>query len=374
METEKKLKFNSTNGNIVEECKICLFDDEISEIGTDGICNYCKLQEQLAAQSMNFQPVLQEMKEHGSGKQYDCLIGISGGADSSILLYMAVKFWGLRPLVIHMNNRWNNSQAENNMRVICEKLNVNSIVFYLDKKEYDNLNDAFLGLGLPDADIPNDIAMAKIMLQTADNYGIKYILNGHDFKREGSTPAKWTYMDSKYIESVYTKWTGKKLKNYPLLTVWDQIFYGLKGIKQIRVFHYEENSTDDVRSEVLNELIAMGWQSYGEKHCENIYTEFVGAHLLPGKFGIDKRRVYLSAQIREGLITKEYANEVLRNQPSFDLSKLGARRDEIVRLTRGPIGNREHYDHYDFKKWRIIIWLLTKFRLLPYTFYKKYCF
>jgi hypothetical protein len=357
----------------LQECKTCLFDSEIAEIGHDGICNYCKLQDELAAQAMDFKPVLNDIRQAGAGKQYDCLIGISGGADSSILLYMAVKYWRLRPLVIHMNNRWNNAQAEQNMKVICEKLNVNSIVFYLDKTEYDNLNDAFLGLGLPDADIPNDIAMAKIMLQTADQYGIKYILNGHDFKREGSTPAKWTYMDSKYLESVYTQWTGKRLKNYPLLTVWDQIMYGLKGIKQVRAFHYQGNSEDDVRTEVMNELIAMGWQSYGEKHCENIYTEFIGAHLLPGKFGIDKRRVYLSAQIREGLITKEYAKESLRNTSKFDLDKLGKRKEDILRLTYGPVGKRSDYDHYEFRKWRLVIWALTKMKLLPYTFYKKYC-
>jgi hypothetical protein len=355
------------------ECKICLFTDEFSKIHDDGVCEYCKLQEKLAQQAGDFNPFLDKIKKAGSGKQYDCLIGISGGADSSILLYMAVKHWGLRPLVIHMDNRWNNRQAENNMKVVTEKLNVNSITYSLDKKEYDNLNDAFLMAGLPDADIANDIAMTKIMYDTAQKYGIKYILNGHDFRREGSTPAKWTYMDAKYIRSVYRKWFGKELQNYPLLTFWDQIFYGIIGIKQVRPFHYRGISDDDMRDSVMTELIKMGWESYGAKHCENVYTEFVGSFLLPEKFNIDKRIVYLSAQIRDGKLSKESARETLKTKSGFDLYKLGHRREEILQMVYvSNRGDRNDYDRYDFKKWKVVIWILAKLKVVPYTFYKKY--
>jgi len=328
----------------MKECSICLFDEEIAEI-KDGVCNYCLLQEQLAKNAGDFAPVINEIRKKTKGKKYDSLIGISGGADSSILLYMAVKLWKLNPLVIHFDNRWNTPEADHNMKVLTDHLNVNFIKFYPAREEFDKLNDAFLAAGVPDADIPNDIAMMKLSYQIADQNGIKYLLLGHDYKREGSTPIKWTYMDSKYLNSVYYRYTMKNLRNYPLISVWDQIYYGLKGIKQIRPFHFKNISSDRMREMILNELYKIGWKSYGSKHCENIYTEFVGAHLLPNKFNIDKRRVYLSAQIREGMISKEAAKEELKKVSDFDFSKLGDAEDRILELSvLSPKQDRNWFD------------------------------
>jgi tRNA(Ile)-lysidine synthase TilS/MesJ len=115
-------------------------------------------------------------------------MGISGGIDSSTLLYTAVKYWNLKPLVIHFDNHWNAPEALHNMSQLVKLLGVDSITYTVNKEEYDRLNDAFLWAGTPDADIPNDIAMTKLMYDTAFKYNIKYILNGHDFRTEGSTP------------------------------------------------------------------------------------------------------------------------------------------------------------------------------------------
>lgn len=351
------------------ECKICLFTDDFAKIHDDGVCEYCRLQEKLASQATDFNSVLAKVRESGKGNKYDCLMGISGGADSSVLLYLAVKVWKLRPLVIHLDNRWNLEVAQNNMKVITDFLSVPLIVYYPDKAEYDALNDSFLKAGLPDADIPNDIAMTKLSYETAAKNGIKYLLLGHDLRREGSTPAKWTYMDAKYIQSVYKKWTGKELKNYPLFTFWDQIKYAFKGIKQVRPFHFG----DFDRAGILEKLRAIGWRDYEAKHCENIYTEFVGSYLLPNKFGIDKRIVYLSAEIRSGLTTKYEARMKLFTPSAFNLDKLGHRKEEILSMVESSgIGSRSFYDRYNFKKWKVVIWLLAKFRVVPYTFYKKY--
>jgi tRNA(Ile)-lysidine synthase TilS/MesJ len=357
----------------MKQCNRCLFDETIATIHDDGICNYCRLQEELALNAGEFTSVLDEIRKKTKGKQYDCLIGISGGADSSILLYMAVKYWKLNPLVIHLDNRWNTPTANNNMKVLVDHLNVNSITFTPAKEEFDTLNDAFLAAGLPDADIPNDIAMMKLSYEIADQNGIKYLLLGHDYKREGSTPVKWTYMDSKYLNDVYFKYTGKNLKNYPLISIFDQIYYGLKGIKQIRPFHYKLISSESVRAEVMAKLRNIGWKSYGSKHCENVYTEYVGSHLLPVKFGIDKRIVYLSAQIREGMTTKENAKLLLARPSEFDFNKLGVDKDRILTLSQSPIGKREDYAKYNFKAWKPVIWVLAKLKVLPYTFYIKYC-
>lgn len=355
---------------ITTECPRCLFTSDIAVIG-EKQCNYCDLQDQLRANAKpeDWQPILNKIKKSGKGKQYDCLIGISGGEDSSVMLYLAVMVWGLRPLVIHFNNRTNRPEADNNIRVITKFFGVNFVEYFVNQQEYDNLTDAFLQAGLQDADIPNDIAMAKLMYTAARENGIKYILNGHDFAREGSSPAAWSYMDAKYVQSVYKKSTGKDLKNYPLYTFWDQIVSGLIGIKQVRPFHYMPNVD---RASVLKRLKAIGWKDYGGKHNENIYTAFVGNYLLPKKFNIDKRITYLSAQIREGYISKEYAKEILEKPSEFDLSDLGDRKGHILGLISLKKGTRDSYSRYNFRKWKVVIWLLAKLNIVPYTFFKKY--
>jgi hypothetical protein len=349
------------------ECATCLFTSDIAKMHDDGECEYCKLQTQLRDQKREpWDHVVHRIKEKGKGKQYDCLIGISGGEDSSCLLYMAVKAWGLRPLVIHFNNRTNRPEADNNMKVLTEYLNVNFTQYFVDKKEYEAICDAFLINGLPDADIVNDIAMAKLMYTAARENGIKYILNGHDFKNEGSSPKAWSRIDSTYIKSVY----GKEIKNYPLYTVWDQIISGFLGIQQVRPYHYSDHN----REEVLYHLNAIGYKDYGGKHNENIYTAFVGSYLLPRKFNIDKRRTYLSAQIREGKITKEAAKEILKTHPSFDMADLGARQGYIERLCNIAIKRpRSAFKSTNFKRYRVIFWVLMKLKIVPFTMWKKYC-
>jgi hypothetical protein len=352
-----------------KQCQRCLFDSDIAEIG-EAQCNYCDLHDTLEKQANPLQlyPILDKIRNREG--QYNCLIGISGGLDSSTLLYAAVKKWNLKPLVIHFDNGWNNKAASSNIEKLITKLGVNAIIYKVDKHEYDRLNDAFLAAGVPDADIPNDIAMTKLMYQTAERYGIKYILNGHDFRTEGSTPAKWTYMDARYIQSVYLAYTGKKLLNYPLFTFVDQIKYALKGIEQVRPFHFGFDRKK-IEIEMIREC---DWNSYGAKHCENIYTEFVGSYLLPGKFGIDKRRVYLSARVRSGEITKDEARQIKKLSTPFDFDKLGKDSDRILELIKSHKTDRTRFDHYNFKKWRPLIWLLAKLKVVPFTFYKKYCF
>lgn len=350
------------------ECKRCLFTDDIAIIPHERVqCNYCKLHDQLEAQAnpADLLPIVDKIKRRGYGKQYDCLIGISGGLDSSVLLYWAVKM-DLRPLVIHFDNGWNAPQAEHNMKQLVDKLSVNSITYKVDKSEYDTLNRAFLWAGTPDCDIPNDIAMTKLMYDTAHKYGIKYILNGHDFRTEGSTPAKWTYMDAKYIQDVYFKYCGEKLVNYPLFTFADQLFYALKGIKQVRPFHYGIGR-DRIEKEMKSFI---EWQDYGGKHCENVYTEFIGAFILPKKFSIDKRIVYLSAQVRTGTIDKVTAQMRLMTKPSFDDDKIPM---SVMKEAWGPIRDRSEFAHYNFKRWKYIIWLLAKMKVVPFTMYVKYC-
>lgn len=354
------------------ECPRCLFTSDIATIPDNGQCNYCDLQDQLRASANpeDWPPILEKMRRAGENKTYDCLIGISGGEDSSILLYLAVAVWKLRPLVIHFNNRTNRPQADNNIKILVDNLNVNFIQYWVDKREYDNLTDALLKAGVPDCDIANDVCMSKFMYKAAKDHGIKYILNGHSFREEGSSPKAWSFIDYTYLNSVYKKWTGKDLVNYPLLTVWDQVWAGIIGIKQVRPYHYLEVD----RKSILQTLKAWGWQGYGAKHNENIYTAWIGNFVLPHKFGIDKRITYLSAQIREGKISKEYAKEILQEESGFDLKDLGDRQNHLMKLVNySPIRPRSDYKATNFKGLKFLFWILMKVGVFPKTAYSKYC-
>lgn len=363
--------------NETSECQRCLFTSDFAEIGPLQ-CEYCDLHDALEreAQSKDLGMLIEDLQlaQARNKHKYACIMGISGGLDSSTLLYTAVKHWGVRPLVIHFDNHWNAPEAEQNMTNLIQRLGVDAIKFYVNKDEYDTLNLAFLDAGVPDADIPNDIAMTKLMYETASKYGIKYILNGHCYKTEGSTPKGWTYMDAKYIQDVYFRFTKQKLQSYPLFTIWDQLKYGLKGIKNVRPFHMMKDRWR-LEEEMKQEI---DWQDYGGKHCENIYTEFVGAHLLPEKFGIDKRIVYLSAQVRSGLISKEEARVTFSQPSQFDMSKLRRFDDwkKVAQLYTDTPPNkqgRSEFKRYNFKRYRLIFWLLSKLRVVPTTFYVKYC-
>lgn len=367
----KTLAKNMENILGVTECRTCLFDSSIAKIMPDGECEYCKLQDQQRNQAREpWENVLARIKKKGKGRKYDALVGISGGEDSSVLLYLAVKVWNLRVLVLHINNRTNRPQATNNIQVLRDRLNINFVEYFPAVDEYNELTDSLLKAGVPDADIANDIHMSKLTWDYAKHNGIKCTLNGHSFREEGSSPKAWSFLDTTYLKDIYKKFTGKDLYYYETLSVWDQIHSAMSGMLRVSPYHYDTHN----RSEVLNILTSWGWQSYGSKHNENIYTAFIGNYLLPRKFKIDKRRTYLSAAIREGKMSKEFAKEILLTPSEFDLNDLGERRDHILHLAdRSQIRPRSDYKQTNYKKLKPIFWVLAKLKIVPQSMFQKYC-
>ena len=350
------------------ECTRCLFTTEVAKL-KDGLCEYCDLHSRQTALDLGYLPTLVDKLKRKKG--YQVLIGISGGLDSSYLLYFTVKVLGLKPLVIHFDNGWNTKIAEENMELICRKLKVDFLRFRSDE-EYDELCGAFLRAGVRDLDIPNDIYMTELARRVAIKYKIKYGFNGHDFRTEGSTPLAWTYMDAKYIKSVYKWATGKKLKTFMNYTLWRQFTGALRGIRQIRVFHY----TLIHEWQKKKQMTEFGWKPYGPKHGENIYTKFIGYYVLPKRWNIDKRKVYLSAQVRSKTITKGEALTIIRDKVPFDEKlipeierRTGVKLEEIM---SAPLRHYSNFDHYNFKRWKPLLWVMVKLKLTSYNFYKKY--
>jgi len=364
-------KMLRTGLGIAKECPRCLFTDDVVKIPESGQCEMCDLHDQQKNHEREpWSNVLSRIKKKGEGRKYDCLVGVSGGEDSSVLLYLAVKVWNLRVLVLHINNRTNRPQATNNIQLLRDKLNVNFIEYFPAKDEYDDLTDSLLKAGVQDADIANDVNMSKLTFKFAIDNGIKTTLNGHSFREEGSSPKAWSFLDTTYLKDIYKKFTGKELYYYETLSVWDQIYASLIGMYRVSPYHYDAHN----RQTVLNILKSWGWQDYGGKHNENIYTAFVGNFLLPTKFKIDKRITYLSAAIREGNMSKEFAREILSKPSEFDFNDLGSRKDHILHLANSSkIRPRSDYKQTNYKKWKFVFWLLVKLNVVPQSMYQKYC-
>lgn len=363
------------------ECKRCYMNTSIADVELDenGVCNFCKLHDSIEkdAKAYNWPAKLEKIRKQ-KGK-YHCLLGISGGLDSSVLLYYTVKVWGLNPLVIHFDNHWNSSEANHNIEVMIRAMNVDFIRYYVNYKEYNDLNLCFLLASVSDADIPNDMAMAELMLRTANKYKIKYIFNGHNYKTEGSSPLSWSYMDAKYLQSVYKVHNqGKELKSFPLLTFWRQLYYSLTGLKRENPLYHVDLDMQKEKERLMKDY---GWKEYGGKHAENIYTEFIGSYYLPVKFGIDKRITYNSALVRSGKMpkTKIYYLPL----PNYDVTKidlicqrLGISRqylDDVI--MKAPWNTFEDYETYHkmFRRYKALFYILVRLHLLPRTFYIKYC-
>jgi hypothetical protein len=355
------------------ECKTCLISDAISGITfIDGECDFCRLHKKLEKDSKNFDLDGLVNKIRTKAK-YHCLIGISGGCDSSWMLHYVVKVLKLNPLVIHFDNGWNVPEADHNMITLITQLNVDFIRYHVNQQQYDDVCKSLLMASVPDADIANDMVMAELMVRTAKQYKIKYVFNGHDYRHEGSSPLAWSYMDAAYVKDVYELFMNRKLTGFPMIGFWKQMF---QRTKQVRLLYYIDYKPE-VAKQILIDLY--GWQDYGLKHSENIYTWFVGAYLLPKKFGIDKRITYLSAQIRSGEITKNHAKEIMKQEIPFDpcyLYKIGTRFGEFKQLWDNT-DIRSHNEfvtyHQLFRKYRLFLWVLTQIGVLPKTFYFKYC-
>jgi len=362
------------------KCNRCLIDKSIPGADIkDGMCSYCRMHDRFEKQytidNIKLQKLIKKIKKTGKRRSYDCLIGISGGCDSSYLLYLAVKKFNLHPLVVHFDNRLNTKCAENNMRNLVDFLNVDFIRYQLPKKTYNELNRAFFESSVSDADIPNDMAMLAIFKKVARQFGIKFIFNGHSFRTEGSNPLSWTYMDAKYIQSVYRSFWNKPLVGFPLLTVLEQLKAGFLGIKEIRLLNYIDYRKDDAKK-VLRENV--DWEDYGGHHLENKYTAFISSYFLPKKFGIDKRIIEYSALVRSGQLTREKAEKMLKKEPNLpnnilkEIKQKYSNFDNIMKSkSKKSFQDFETY-HKLFKRYKFLIWIGSKLQLLPKTFYIKY--
>lgn len=304
----------------VNEYRICsksvmdnIADPDIS-FNENGVCNYYyeyheKAKFRLFNNEQNnskLDEILKKIKTAGKAKEYDCIIGVSGGVDSTYVAYL-VKQLGLRPLAVHFDNGWNSELAVKNIEHVLTKLGIDLFTYVIDWAEFKSLQLAFLKASTPDGEVPTDHAITALLFQVANEKGVKFIINGNNFATESVMPRTWSYghIDRKYIFWVNKKFGNKKLKDYPYITPLKYSYYMfVKGIRIISILNYAFYQKSEAMR-VLQEQL--GWKYYGGKHYESIYTRFFQGYILPEKFHIDKRKAHLSALIFSGQITRDEA-------------------------------------------------------------------
>jgi len=368
-------------------CKKCVLTDDIEDVtlDEDGVCSFCRIYEKLCKQypgGVDGFEELRKMAEKIRYKQrkskYDVVIGYSGGCDSSYLIYIAYTL-GLRILAVHYDNGWNGKIAEKNMKNLKKFIPFDAVRWKFKKELVDDINRAFLLSGSRDCDISYDMAATAAVYEIANKFNVKYILNGHNFRTEGICPLSWCYMDARYIKDVHKKhgWIPNATKHMPNLWLRKWLYWiVIKRIKQIRPLYYIDIKKENM-IKLLSDQCDFKW--YGGHHMDNDYTAFLSNIMFPHKFRTDRRIIEYAAFVRSGNMTREDALKKLKEDVPINRKLVDRVENELRVNVSTLVSDREttHHDfktyHRTFKTFKWFFWILSAFKLVPWTFYKKYC-
>ena len=374
--------------NANKVCSRCVMDDSVKGIRFDekGECTFCKIHDALENKfplnketPERLHQLVEKIKKDGKGKQYDCIIGVSGGRDSTYTLYNAVKL-GLRPLAVHFDNGWNSEIAVQNIKKSTEILNVDLHTIVADWEEFKDLQRAFLRASVSDGEVPTDWVITSVLYETAVKEKVKYFIEGCSFRTEGTTPLSWTYIDGKYVKAIFEKYGAGIHNSFPIMNLPQFLYYSfLKSINYIRLLYYIPYDEKTVLEILKSEL---GWNDYGGKHFESTYTTFYQSYVLTRKFNIDKRKLHLSALIRSNQIIREQALEKLQEDPFkgginsiiYNIKKLDLTETEFDKIMHTP--NKSFMDYPSYynliKKLELPIRFGSKLGLVPEVVIQKF--
>lgn len=337
-------------------CSNCVMDTTDSKINFDenGVCDHCKTfykdiepfwhTDEKGEKAL--QEIVEKIKKEGEGKDFDCLMGMSGGIDSSYLLYMMVEKFGLRPLVFHVDAGWNSQIAVNNIERLVDGLGLDLYTEVINWEEIKDLQLAFFKSGVPHIDVPQDHAFFATMYKFASKHKIKHILTGGNYSTECvRNPLEWMYYqsDSIQLKDIHKKHGSGKLKDYPVTNIlWHKVYLPyFKKIKLIRPLDYIPYHKDEAMQLLVDKF---GYQKYPQKHFESRFTRFYEAYWLPKKFGYDTRKVQFSSLILTNQMTREEALKELE-QPAYDPETINQDFEYIA--TKLGISVEELQGYYD---------------------------
>lgn len=348
--------------NVTHVCTKCIMDSTDPEImfSEDGICSHCKRYDVVSrtrllavgAREGELLNLVQDIKSVGHGKAYDCVIGISGGVDSTYVAWLLKKH-GLRPLAVHLDNGWNSELAVANIQKTLDKLGIDLHTHVIDWGEFRDLQVSFLKASTPDGEVPTDHAIFALLYEMASKYGLKHVITGTNVVTEAILPEKWGYgyFDWRYVKDVHSRFGTSRLSTYPHFSLMKLAYYVFfRKIRMVSILNYVDYNKAEAMRVLQDEL---GWVYYGGKHYESIYTRFYQAYILPRKFNIDKRKAHYSNLICSGQMTREQALEMM-NEPvypenllledrAYVIKKLQMSEQEFEEIMNAPMLTFESY-------------------------------
>ena len=339
------------------QCSITVMDniaDPNISFDDQGVCNYVHEYRKAEQEGVfggeegknKLEAIVAEIKQKGKGKKYDCLIGVSGGVDSTYVAWL-VKQHGLRPLAVHLDNGWNSELAVKNIENIISRLGIDLYTLVINWEEFRDIQLAYLKASVVDIEVVSDHAIFATMYKLAKEQNIGYIISGTNIVTEHIMPPTWLYhkMDFANLKDIHDKFGTVKLKTYPTFDFKKYVYYSaVLRLVPISILNYVPYNKHEVKEVIKREL---GWKDYGGKHHESIFTKFYQAYILPEKFKIDKRKAHLSTLICSGQISKEEALEELKqplypeadlqNDIAYVLKKFGLTRKEFDQIMQLPV-------------------------------------
>ncbi len=310
---------------------------------------------------LQLEKVFCKIRAEGRNKKYDCITGVSGGVDSTYVVYLCKKH-GLRPLVVHLDNGWNSEIANQNINHIIDKCGYDLHTHVIDWEEFRDLQLSFLKASVIDLELTSDHAIFSVIHKIAQKHRIKYMLSGFNITTEGILPPSWCWQkyDWLNIKSIHHQFGCKRLKTFPHLSFGERYYYEfVRKIQTVMPLNYIDYNKEEAKRIISTEL---GWRDYGGKHFESIITRFYQGYILPVKFGVDKRKAHLSTLIASGQMSREEALDLLK-QPIYDpiklnedreyvLKKLGLSEPDFEALMNAPIKAHTDYPSYVTKHYR----------------------
>lgn len=377
-----------------KRCAKCIIDTTVPGVVFDnaGVCNFCHLQDKMEKEFPTgkigrdkLNHVAAEIKAGAQFKKYDCVVGVSGGRDSSFTLYYVKNILGLRPLAVHFNDGFGNPTAGENMIKVCRKLNVDLRTVTSDWRESKDLKIAFLKASVLDIEEGADVGIAAALYGVATKENVKYIIIGQSFRTEGIAPLSWNYLDGKYLKSVHNKYGQVPLRPWrPTdpgfnLGLKEMFYYAVfKGIKTIPILYYVDYVRE--KTDVLLKK-EFGWTRPGAHYADDLYQSLM-TYVYRVKFNVDRRIYNYSALIRSKQMTRSEALQKLKEKYSIEdpkiinlcLKRLGITKNEFKSFfARPPKSFHDYANSYELiKHFKIPIKFLCKFHFLPGSVYDKY--
>lgn len=355
-----------------QQCSQCVLDtvdDPKMVFNAQGVCHYCEQYKKIAKEHLFHGPnaelklknKIDQIKRDGKGQKYDCIIGVSGGVDSTYVAYLAKKY-ELRVLLVHFDNGWNSELAVKNIENITQKLGFDLHTYVIDWEEFKDLQLAFFKASVVDIELVTDHAIFAALYQIARKYKIKHTVNGLNITTEAIMPPHWVHKKNDWlnIQSIHQKFGTIPLKSYPRTGFWENMLNVLVfKVESLPILNYVPYNKQEVKKVITEEL---GWRDYGGKHYESVFTRFYQAYILPTKFNIDKRKAHLATLICSGQINKQkaldelsmplYSEQDLKHDMDFVIKKWGISQEIFDQFMSQKPKSHLAYDSYILKHWK----------------------